>query len=81
MYVCVCVRACIQCMLLVSGCIGVWPILVNTFAAYCTTGGSFKTVKSINKSRLFFRPRRNNINVAHCKHEIIIARTYPTQVT
>ena len=48
----------------------------NTFPAYCSTGGSFKTVKGIKKS-LFFRSRKNNINVAHFKHEIIIARTYP----
>ena len=52
----------------------------RSFAANCTTGGSFKTVKGIKESRFYFRPRKNIINVAHCRHEIIIARTYPTQV-
>ena len=51
------------------------------FAAYCTTGGSFKTVKGIKKSRFFFRSRKNNINIVHYKHEITIAHTYPMQAT
>ena len=38
-----------------------------------------KTVKRIRKVTIFFSSRKNSIDIAHCKHVIIIARTYPTQ--
>ena len=50
------------------------------FNAKEPTGGTFITDKGIKKS-YFVRFRKNSINVANCKHKIIVAHTYLSHET